>query len=68
MMLSPRIKLSIASELLSLNDKDLILINRIINDIKTNKYKRELYRAVEELENAEIYCKGGLVNDINKYN
>lgn len=67
-MLSPRIKLSIASELLSLNDKDLILINRIINDIKTNKYKRELYRAVEELENAEIYCKGGLVNDINKYN
>lgn len=67
-MLSPRIKLSIASELLSLNDKDLILINGIINDIKTNKYKKELYRAVEELENTEIYCKGGLVNDINKYN
>lgn len=67
-MLSPRIKLSIASELLSLNDKDLILINGIINDIKTNKYKKELYRAVEELEYTEIYCKGGLVNDSNKYN
>lgn len=49
-MLSPGMKLSIAGELLSLNDKDLILVNEILNNIKTSKVKKELYRAVNDLE------------------
>lgn len=50
-MLSPIIKLSIASELLSLNDEDLVLVHGIIIDIKSNEYKKELYSRVENLDN-----------------
>ena len=59
-MLSPIIKLSIASELLSLNDEDLVLVHGIIIDIKSNEYKKELYSRVENLDNEEVHMfRGG---------
>lgn len=59
-MLSPIIKLSIASELLSLNDEDLVLVHGIMIDIKSNEYKKELYSRVENLDNEEAYMfRGG---------
>jgi hypothetical protein len=61
-MLSPIIKLSIASELLSLNDEDLVLVHGIIIDIKSNEYKKELYSRVENLDNEEVHMfRGGEV-------
>lgn len=56
--LTPSIRLKIASNLLSLNDDDLVLISGIIADIKNDKYKK-VYRLVEELDGEEDFLRGG---------
>ena len=48
-MLTPSIKLHIVENLLSLNDNDLILVNGIITDIKTNKDRKEIEDFHKEL-------------------
>lgn len=57
--LTPSIRLKIASNLLSLNDDDLVLISGIIADIKNDKYKKEVYKLVEELDGEEDFLRGG---------
>lgn len=56
--LTPNIRLKIAGDLLSLNNNDLILVSGIIADIKNDKYKKEVYRLVEELEGKEDFLRG----------
>lgn len=61
-MLTPSIKLRIAGNLLSLNDNDLILVNGIITDIKTNKDRKEVYKLISELEEESNYFKEKTIN------
>lgn len=63
-MLTPSIKLHIVENLLSLNDNDLILVNGIITDIKTNKDRKQIYKLINELEEESNYFKEKAINRV----
>lgn len=67
-MLTPNIKLRIASNLLSLNDNNLILASGIIADIKNNENKRDVYKLINEQEDKENFFIGGEDNNMISIN